>query len=418
MNKQSATRLAWLLWALSVVIVGVDLFVGYLNQPSIGFADFFDVLVILAFPTVGALIISRRPENLIGWLLAGGMFLNLLGNLALDYSVYTLLTAPHALPGGEWMLFVGGAVRSLGFFGLIAFLPLLFPDGKPPTPRWRPVGWFGVAAAAFTALATAFAPFNDFELRLPELPNPLGFSIPPDIYQAVSGIGPLGMGIVTVLAAVSLIVRYRHAQGEVRLQLKWFALAGVLAAVIFGYLLGGMMFLPPDAAGLSGSLFYLALVGFPIAVGIAILKYRLYEIDLIIRRTLIYTLLTVLLVVVYLGSVSILEQLLAVLNGQRQPEIVIVISTLAIAALFVPLRRRVQDSIDRRFYRRKYDAQQVLARFGQTARDETDLGALMNELAGVIYEAMQPATVSVWLRTSSSPLPGKERNGEAREGMR
>ncbi|TMC47383.1 MAG: hypothetical protein E6J26_11415 [Chloroflexi bacterium] len=198
-------------------------------------------------------------------------------------------------------------------------------------------------------------------------------------------------------------MRFRRAKGDERQQLKWFAYAAVLAIAVLSALVIAMIVLPEaeQDVALGTFLFNLMLAGFPIAVGIAIFKYRLYDIDLIIRRTLVYTVLTAMLLVVYFASVVLLQGMGRALMGQSESELVTVVSTLLIAALFVPLRQRVQRAIDQRFYRRKYDAAKALEVFSVAVRDEVDLSQLREHLLGVVNETMQPAHVSLWLKRES-----------------
>ncbi|MDQ4076163.1 MAG: hypothetical protein M3220_07935, partial [Chloroflexota bacterium] len=222
-----------------------------------------------------------------------------------------------------------------------------------------------------------------------DVANPLGKGAG-SLLLGIAGIGFLAMMVGMVASLLSLVLRYRQSTRQVRQQIKWFAYLVVLCAAIFLIALFGN----DMTQGLVNTLIIACL---PFAVALAILRYRLYDIDLIIRRTLIYTLLTAALLVVYLGSVVLLQQLFRALVGHSN-QLSIVISTLAIAALFNPLRQRIQEFIDRRFYRRKYDAQKTLAAFGQTVRNEVELEQLTGELLRVIEETMQPAHVSLWLR--------------------
>jgi hypothetical protein len=215
---------------------------------------------------------------------------------------------------------------------------------------------------------------------------------------------------LSLISAFSLVLRFRRSSGDEREQIKWFASAGAFLAVAF--LIAPLIWNTPALNNtlLWPALFLTAITLVPISIGVAILKYRLYDIDIIIRRTLVYSILTGFLGLVYFGIVSLLEQLFTALTGQRQSEIVTIVSTLAIAALFNPLRRRVQALIDRRFYRRKYDAQKVLAAFGATVRDEVELDKLTSELVTVVDETMQPAGVGLWLKPlkeSRSGLPAE-----------
>jgi hypothetical protein len=268
---------------------------------------------------------------------------------------------------------------------LIGFLFLLFPTGKLPSRRWRPIAWFGVIG---TVLGWASVEFSAGSLAdFPSVTNPFGVAGASSVLSALGIFGLLLLGIFFLSSLASLLLRFLHAKGEERQQLKWFASAGVVVVVAIAVW-------SPDTAILS----YLAILGLAVAVGIAILKYRLYEIDIIIRRTLIYSILTASLIFVYFLSVILLQRIFALLTGQSQSELVTVLSTLAIAALFIPLRNRIQDVIDRRLYRKKYDSQKVLQKFGEKVRDETDLDKLAGSLIEVVNETMQPTSMTVWLK--------------------
>jgi hypothetical protein len=278
---------------------------------------------------------------------------------------------------------------------------LLFPTGKPPTPRWRWVLYGGLFMAGFLIFIATFAPI----LSLVDDPdwaiaNPIGF-LPTD-FEFPDALWAAGLVILTLSCVASLIVRYRRARGVERQQMKWLFYACGLFGVL--YLLDGSDWPTPFLNDLWNIIFTLSIMAIPTAIAVAILRYRLYDIDVIIRKTLIYSVVTGLLALVYLGLVVLLQEVFAQLSGEQSP-IAIVISTLVIAALFVPLRRRVQDVIDRRFYRSKYDAAQALATFSKTARDEVDLERLATTLVGLVHETMQPEQVTLWLKGSEVPQP-------------
>ena len=309
---------------------------------------------------------------------------------------------PSTFTPGIWLL---AAVDNWSWVPLIFaifLIPLHFPTGRPPTPRWRWVNWLAVGMAVFfialISLVTPLGPFDESWM----LPNPVGF-IPLEWVN-----GPFlivwGIGLVTVVGAsvVSLFVRFRRGSAVEREQIKWLLFAG--AFLVVAYALTFYLTSPDATSDAWGNLLLtVAILALPVAIAIAILRYRLYDIDVIIRKTLVYAALTVLLALVYFGSVILLQRVLGTLTGIERSPLAVVVSTLIIAALFTPLRRRIQDWIDRRFFRKKYDAQQVLAQFALTARDETDLDALTAELVRVVQETMQPEQVSVWLRDMNSP---------------
>ena len=407
MSGRMAGWPAWGLWALTVLAMALTLFLVSLNEPS-SFRNMGPLsLLILAFSTFGAIVASRRPENPICWLFCSGVFAWMLGELALEYGVYTLVTAPGALPGGTWMAWFGNWVRGIGWLLIVVFLLLLFPNGRLPSSRWRPVLWGAVSYMAFFTLAVWLSPvLTDYRL-MASVRNPLGLEleIMHHLLQALYFTLPLPL----VAGGTAVIVRFRRSRGDERQQLNWFAYAVAVMIVVF------VSWLSLQLAGLVpvGALtFTVPLIGLPIAAGIAILKYRLYDIDVVINRTLVYGALTATLALMYFGGIAVLQGLLRTLTGQES-QLAVVASTLAIAALFGPLRRRLQGFIDRRFYRRKYDAAKTLESFSARLRDETDLDSLSNDLLGVVHETMQPAHAALWLRPAAEPV--RERTGEQKQ---
>jgi hypothetical protein len=413
MRSPAATRTAWLTWALSMLVVAVSVPL-YLSIPASrpsGITDVPDTVgavmftaLVLGFSTVGALIATRRAQNAIGWIL-------LVAGLALAATILTSgyvdlsLAQPRGrLPGTEWVAWFAQWVWVPGFGPTLTFLLLLFPDGRLPSRRWRPVGWLAAVAIVTLAFGSAFTP-GPFVDR-PEINNPLGLAPFTGSLLEEGGVGWLLFPASVVLSASSMVVRFRRARGEERQQIKWFALAAAFAAV--GWVAITLTYGSEESLVVVGAqlLQLLSFLGIPLAVGIAILKYRLYDIDVVINRTLVYGTLTAMLVGVYLGSVVSLQYAFRVLTGQGS-QIAIVASTLAIAALFNPLRKRVQAFVDRRFYRKKYDAAKTLEAFSATLRDETDLEALSDDLLGVVRETMQPAHVSLWLRPEAPPRGSK-----------
>jgi hypothetical protein len=285
--------------------------------------------------------------------------------------------------------------------GLITYLILLFPDGKLPSMRWRPLAWLSGAVIILVSLSTALTPG-----RLPDLGgvrNPFGLEEYPWVAEAAQGVTLL-LPLCILASALSLVLRFVRSGGEEREQIKWLAFAALVSGLGASSVVIPSIILSNDAGGadplwmnLLEDAEALSLAGVPVAVGIAILRYRLYDIDTIINRTLVYATLTASLALVYVGSVVSLQSVLRVLTGQEST-LAIVASTLLIAALFNPLRRRVQAFVDRSFYRRKYDARKTLEAFSAKLRDETDLDALNAEFVGAVRETMQPAHVGLWLR--------------------
>ena len=418
MSTRTAARLAWSLWALCLTFSGLSLLFTVLNwstpiarapQPLVLSALFF--LLFLAFSTVGALISSRHPRNPIGWIFCALGVSGLLAGVGEGYALYTLLVQPGSLPGGEVMAWLATWLTGGNFISLFGFLFLLFPNGRLLSHRWRPVMWLSLIAVALVFVwSLKPGPIDNFTAAT--VTNPFGIAGAAPVLDVI---GPMSFVLVlltAVASVISLILRLRRARGEERQQIKWFAFAGATVASV---LAAGPVIWSIPALGDTfwTALFLLGVSTIPISAGIAILKYRLYDIDIIIRRTLVYSVLTALLALVYFGSVVLLQQLFRALTGEAlQTEGPTVISTLAIAALFAPLRRRVQNAIDRRFYRRKYDAAKTLAAFGATMRDEVDLNRLTDQLVAVVEETMQPESVSLWLKDFNAKTP---RHGDAQE---
>jgi hypothetical protein len=356
-------------------------------------------LIAAPFAVVGALVASRRPRNPIGWLFLAFALVAAFVASADRYASYALVEHPGSLPGGAWVAWTASGIWHPAF-GFFVFSFLLFPDGRLSSELWRPVAW--IAAANYLAggvlglfwgpLFGEFFPYAEPPFQLPDY----------SIVEAAFDVFLFANFALLALSAVSLVLRLRRATGEERQQLKWFVYAVALFAMVF----------PPSVFVFGdGRLIVFLLPLVPAAAGIAILRYRLFDIDVVINRTLVYGSLTATLVAAYFGGIVVLQRLFVVLTGERFT-LAVVASTLLIAALFNPLRRRIQSFVDRRFYRRKYDAAKTLQSFSTKLRDETDLGALNDELVGVVREAMQPAHVGFWLRP---PLGVGKAGGEGRE---
>ncbi len=403
MSHRAASWLAWALAALCVVMFLASVLLYVLARssqeaPTTGGAlsDLLIFVTFLAFPIVGALIASRHPKNPVGWIcLTVGLFwmLILLGDSIPGFGPYSVTI--DALTQAEW-------VPPIGLLGI--YLILLFPDGKLPSRRWRPLAWLSGVVMVLASLGITFAP-GPLEGH-PGVRNPLGLEGASWLATAGIVILPL-LPLCMVASALSLVMRYRSSGGEQREQIKWIAYAASVVVLLYLIAMVSSLMFPLGiwfAAGTPlwlGLLLQAAIASFaavPIAVGFAVLKYRLYDIDVVINRTLVYGSLTAILALVYFGGVATTQAVFRSFTGQeQQPQLAVVVSTLVIAALFSPLRRRIQGFIDRRFYRRKYDARKTLEAFSAKLRDETDLGTLSDELVGVVRETMQPAHVSLWL---------------------
>jgi hypothetical protein len=386
--KRRSTRVAWSLlatWTASVAVLVTLSAVNGTFRPD-ALTDSVPLLLAFAsFMVVGALIVGHRPENAVGWILAAIALLAVLGALAEEYA--TFASARH-LPGPVLAAWFASWAWYPTITLVLLFTPLLFPDGRPPSPRWRPLAWLaGATTAAFTVLA-AVQP--TLELGTGRVANPIGVAAVGDPEQSMAGQLLVDLiGVLVVAAVASLVVRFRRSRGEERLQLKWFTYACALLPLV---VLSDQL---PDALG---NLLFAAVVScLPVAAGVAILRYRLYEIDRLINRTLVYGLLSALLAGIYAALVLAGGLLSGGLGGQP-PSWAVAAATLAVAALFQPARRRIQQVVDRRFDRRRYDAAQTVDAFSGRLREELDLDALAAELLAVVEQTVQPTRASLWLR--------------------
>jgi hypothetical protein len=374
--------LPWALWLASVGSFAGVVVTGAAAEDGEGSA-FAYTFFVGAFATVGALVASRRPRNPIGWILLAGGAAYTVGGLTVsqtegDGSAPVLV---HWLSIWVWMAGIG----PIATFGL-----LLFPDGRLPSRRWRAFAWFAAAAILATTAAIAFEP-GPFEGDTVE--NPLGFEAVPGLMDVLANASPVALALAIFGSIVSLFVRFRRARNVERQQLKWLSYTGALVGVALAVAIAIEAIVGERAIDLTNTIISLALATVPVAMGIAILRHRLFDIDVVINRTLVYGGLTATLGGAYLGLVLLVS--LAV----GESGFAVAVSTLAVAALFRPLRTRIQGLVDRRFYRRRYDAARTLEAFGGRLRDELDLEALGADLRGVVHDTVQPAHVSLWLRS-------------------
>jgi len=390
-------------------VVGLQSRTGELNELPL-----LSPLTAILVGTVALLIIGRHPHHVVGWLLLLLTFLFTLSNLL---SMLHMLALSGRIDSSHPLYTFGTWLDAWIYFPQlmlpIIFLPLYFPTGKLLSPRWRIISLFGGAGVFLTIVGVIIHP-GPYE--------PLGITaLNPMKITGGKVVGDLLARVATPLLTISMIstlpamfLRYRRAGVTERIQLKWLFYPLALAIFWFAGIVTPITLLgSPALQRLVNTQhygyvdFWLLSAAIPLAMGIAILRYRLFDIDLIIRKTLVYAVVTASLAAVYFGSVVLLQQLSAGVSGEQSP-LIIVVSTLIIAALFSRLRGRVQKFVDRRFYRSKYDAAQTLARFSRAARDETDLDALTAELVRVVQETMQPESAAVWLRPgdrSERPLP-------------
>ena len=402
MSTRAASWLAWTACLLCVTLTAASLMLAFLNGRTL--SEFFveeNIVMIatltVAFSVVGAMIASHRPGNPIGWIFCAAALFQGLAVFGDEYATYALITRPGSLTLGPEMSWLTEWIWAPGLGLILVFLPLLFPDGRPPSRRWQWVAWLGGISIVMIVVLAMVILWSERGTQL--LRDPVNDEAGPAwILDLLAGAVAFPLMLVAGLAAViSLFVRFRRARGDERQQIKWFATA---SALTLGFVFVLQTLNNTHNSLLEAGLATVALIlvpSIPVATGVAILRYRLYDIDRLINRALVYGLLTAMLAVVYLGSVVALQSVLRALTGQEST-LAIVASTLAIAAMFNPLRRRIQAFIDRRFYRRKYDARKTLEAFSAKLRDETDLDALNAELVGVVKETMQPAHVSLWLR--------------------
>jgi hypothetical protein len=426
MRPRAAAWLAWSLAGLCLAMALATTVLSLLPRPAREAASAWSTageamifVTFLAFPTVGALTASRRPHNPIGWIcLAVGLFwmLIIVGG---EYGAYGL-AVPGSVPFPVTIFALTYAwlwVPAVGLLGTYMFL--LFPDGRLPSRSWRPLAWLAGAVIVSESVVAFLTPgpLDGVEGAR----NPFGLEGYP--WLDVLGWTALPLLPICMLAsAASLVLRFRRSGGEIRQQIKWIAFAASFMGSLYLLMMGASVISvliaapgtrsDPGTQTLWGTLLedvmILSFTAIPVAIGFAILRYRLYDIDVVINRTLVYGSLTLTLALVYFGSVVMLQRTFVFLTGEGS-QLVIVTSTLAIAALFQPLRRRIQGSVDRRFYRSKYDARRVLEAFSSRLREETDLDSLEAEINAVIRETLQPAHASLWLREPDDGILGRDR---------
>ena len=395
-KNRAASWLAWSACTASVSLLALALlliFLGWSTPLPPGWYTWqgqaIVAVALVGAPVLGGLVASRRPRNPYGWLWLGislGLALLSFGQV---YAAYSVVVVPGSLPAPRTVGHVVAGEGWVAAFTLLPLLLLLFPTGRLPSRRWRFVAW---AVALSGAIGILLYPIAPAEGVVVPVVNPLGVGGPVGVALSIlSNVLYVLILVAAVPSALSLVFRYRRAGGVERQQLKWFA----YAAVLFVGTSASQFFYEPAGAW-DAIIEVVPIVGLYVAVGIAILRYHLYDIDVLINRTLVYGTLTATLVAFYFGGIFVLQRFFVVLTGERST-LAVVVSTLVIAALFNPLRRRIQSFVNRRFYRRKYDSRKILEAFNARVRDETDLNILSYDLVGVVEETMQPAHVSLWL---------------------
>jgi len=351
------------------------------------------LVFILVFAVTGAMVTTKVPGNPVGWLMCWAPLSFAIGGVCVTVAEWAargdhhgpLITVSAVVSTFVWIAGLGPAGT---------FLLLLFPDGRLPSRRWRIVAWLSAVTLAAAVVGTATVPgvIEDTQVT-----NPLGLDAAPGLSAALRAFGYLGLLLCVLASCASLFVRYRHATTSQRQQLKWLAWSvPVVLAFIAASIAVGSIWPGSKGEDLSNALSALGVAAVPMAIGVAVLRYRLYDIDVVIKRTLVYSLLTAALVATYLVLVLVLQVLLTPVSGRS--DLAVAASTLAVAALFRPLRARIQGTVDRRFYRSRYDATRTLATFSGHLRDELDLEQLGSDLRTVVRDTMQPQHVSIWLK--------------------
>ena len=396
----SARALAWLALAPTTLMFAGFAVLSALDpgsmDDSVSWLDFgvFTVFV-LAFAGVGALIVSRHVGNAVGWLMVASALSFAVAAFAGAWAHYAGVTNPGALPAATTVGWLTSWAWGLGAGLAPTFLVLLFPDGRLPSRRWAPVAWFAGGSLALLLASVAFAP-GPLDASYPEAGlNPFGIPGAADTFDTLENVGIVAL-LGSILACLaSLAARWRQAGPVQRAQLRWLIYAaavvgvGMIASSAIEIVYGS----DEAASNVSNAIITGSLSVIPVAIGFAILRHRLYDIDVVINRTLVYGALSACLAGSYLGGVLVLGRLFAPLT--RGSDLAIAGSTLAVAALFRPLRTRIQEAVDRRFYRYRYDAARTLEGFSARLRDDVDLDSLADELQGVVRETMQPRHVSL-----------------------
>jgi hypothetical protein len=395
--------LAWSLFLPAVVLAPAAIVLGAVGQSRLGLpagresellVELAAAVAAVTFGVVGLLIARERPRNAIGWIFLGCALTLAVMAAAYGYADLSLYGG-RGWAGGVWAGWLAGWLLIVPVFVGPCLVAQLFPDGRPLSPRWRPVLWVSVAAGTYIALAPALD--SGRLASYPNVRNPAALPEPVGdlLVDPTWGVAILGLFTVSL---VSLVVRFRRSRGTERQQLKWLALAGAVVIVAFGVALF-VESAPSPWPTIVGLIAFGAFALMPVAVAVAILRYRLYDVDRIVSKTLVYTSLTLVVGAAYAGLVLAGQWAFSSFAGGSN--LAIAVSTLAVAALFLPARSRLQRLVDRRFYRRRFDAQRTLEAFGSRLREQLELEALSGELRAAVEETMQPAHVALWLREAS-----------------
>jgi hypothetical protein len=399
-SRRAGPWLGWSVWLLAAASLTLVFALFVVHDDTLSAPDraawILGHLPAFAYVTVGAVIVSRRPGNVIGWLCWGIGLAQILAGFG-GRSAQSVLAEDSSYGPGWVVLYELGELCWELSWALLAVLVLLFPTGRLPSRRWRPVAWAAGAVLVLAALSSPFLPGPPADgLR----PNPIAIPALAGVLRlAYNTAGAFLFGVI-LATLVSLIVRFRRATGSERQQLKWFAYGTALLLLLPAA--GAVDAISSTAGNLVAAVIVSAL---PVTIGIAVLRYRLYDIDRLVNRTVVYGLLTVLLAGVYAGLVFALSQLLN--PADQQSALAVAASTLVVAALFQPARRRIQGLVDRRFNRRRYDAARTVAAFSARLRDQIELATLSTELLAVVDQTMQPTQASLWLRPTTPSSSGR-----------
>jgi signal transduction histidine kinase len=390
MSKRPAFWLAWFTWVLYLVIAIVTLLFKMKNAPSELFSAIFNALVLLAFATVGTLIASRRPQNPIGWIFCISTLLWALGVFMLEYAVYALITVPGSLPAGALIGAFGGWARGMGWFLMLTFLLLLFPNGHLLSSRWRPLARLIVGLLAAFTITSLLAPYLS-DTRLATVHNPIGILGAADLFNMLTGLIPLLLLATIIPCIVAVVLRFRRARGVERQQLKWFAYGMAISILM---LIVIVILVYTTVSGGSDVLFFLAVVCIPISAGIAILRYRLYDIDVLINRTLVYGLLTFLVVGIYVLAVGYLGALFR--TGSTL--LISLIATGLVAVLFQPLRALLQRSVNRLLYGQRDEPYAVITRLSQRLEATLAPDAVLPTIVETIAQSFKLPYAAILLK--------------------
>ncbi len=380
---------------VDVALLVVAFAVGAIGGAFEAFPFVFQLLfsfMVLGLGTIGALIVASQPHNRVGWIFLAASIGVAISTAAFNYVSLSQERFALSLPGTLFVAWLSSWIMIPTLISLVIFVPLLFPTGHVPSPRWRPVAVFGILGICLTSIGSALVagPIDSIGVD-----NPVGVPLAHPLVDVVGAVDTISGIVLFSLTAASVVIRYRHGTPLERLQLRWFAFPAVIGIVLLG--VSSIVNTGPvsDPAWI-GMLVCLAVL--PIAIGIAILRHRLFDIDLVIKRTISYAALTVLLIGLEAVGILVIQEVLTIVLGEQSQTFAIALTTLGVAALFQPARRRIQRWVDRRFDRSRYDAAHVIAGFTARLRDRVDLDTVAGEIAGTIGETMRPRSISVWVR--------------------